>query len=324
MPISTILDRAGRRRFAFEFSRRIGGRRVRARKLLPAAWSRSQADAYDRQESARLYAIATGLERQRYTIDQAVARYLDERAVNLKDGHGIATELALISDYYIGRPIETLADVCAQYTHDHRSGERRLAPATIRNRLRYLTSACRWGWKHHKMAEHDPAAAVVMPAVSNERQVYIDRRQMLQLSRACNHWQARAAIRIAFYSGMRIGELRRAEVDGNEFVLHDTKNGEPRRIPIHPKIRCCIGYEWPAYETLRYHFRKACAAVGIHNLKVHDLRHSAASAMLNAGVPLYTVGAVLGHKSNASTRRYAHHSTASLRDAVGRIGKRAA
>ena len=43
----------------------------------------------------------------------------------------------------------------------------------------------------------------------------------------------------------------------------------------------------------------------------------------DAGVPLYTVGAVLGHKSAASTKRYSHHATASLRAAIGRIGKAA-
>jgi integrase len=58
---------------------------------------------------------------------------------------------------------------------------------------------------------------------------------MLQLARACKHRSSRAAIRIAFYSGMRLSEIKRAErVDGN-FILHDTKNGDPRIIPIHPQ-----------------------------------------------------------------------------------------
>jgi len=46
--------------------------------------------------------------------------------------------------------------------------------------------------------------------------------------------------------------------------------------------------------------------------------------MVNAGVDLYTVGAVLGHKSSASTRRYAHLNTENLEKAVGMIGKKAA
>jgi site-specific recombinase XerD len=42
--------------------------------------------------------------------------------------------------------------------------------------------------------------------------------------------------------------------------------------------------------------------------------------MINNNVELYTVGAVLGHKSAVSTARYAHLAQARLRDAVGKIG----
>jgi excisionase family DNA binding protein len=46
------------------------------RQLLPAGWTRAEADAFDRKESAALYAIATGLARPRHHIGQAVALYL--------------------------------------------------------------------------------------------------------------------------------------------------------------------------------------------------------------------------------------------------------
>jgi hypothetical protein len=45
-----------------------------------------------------------------------------------------------------------------------------------------------------------------------------------------------------------------------------------------------------------------------------------ASAMINEGVDLYTVGAVFAHKTAASTQRYAHLATESLRTAIDRIG----
>ena len=320
MPISRVKDGTGRARFRFEFSRRLGGRRVRARKLLPAAWTRTQAEAFDRRECARLYAQSTGLERRQYTIGQAVSSYLDERAVNLKTGRGIALELRLMQPWYEDRPLAELPEACQSYLAEHRAT---LAPATLRNRLRYLTAACRWAWKHHGMGEHDPAARVAMPAVSNERQVYIDRRQMLTLARACKSWEVRALIRIAFYSGMRLGEILRAEIDGNAWLLRDTKNGEPRIVPMHPRCRVYADYIWPSRFLVHHHFVQAREAAGMNGLHFHDLRHSSASAMLNAGVPLYTVGAVLGHKSSASTKRYSHHATQTLRDAIGRIGKAA-
>lgn len=317
--MSIYRDQAGRC-WVFDFDRRIEGRRVRTRRRLPRAWSRAEADAFDRRETARLYALATG-ERQRYTLDQAVARYLIERAVHLKHGKNVARELALLADRYTGRGMEELPAICAAYAKAHRDT---LAPATIRNRLRYLTAAARWGWKRHGMGDADPAARVIMPAVRNERQVYIDRGQMLELCRHTRHRPTRAMIRVAFYSGMRAGEIRAARVEAGQFVLDDTKNGEPRIVPIHPRLRCCLHYTWPSSERLAYWFVQARKAAGMPWLHFHDLRHSSAAAMLAGGVPLYTVGAVLGHKSVASMKRYGHLETAALADALGAIGKRRA
>ncbi|GAC1611339.1 MAG: hypothetical protein NVS3B3_22250 [Aquirhabdus sp.] len=52
------------------------------------------------------------------------------------------------------------------------------------------------------------------------------------------------------------------------------------------------------------------------------MRNSATSEMINAGVDLYTVGGVLGHKSAQSTKRYSHLATKTLAEAVAKIGKR--
>jgi site-specific recombinase XerD len=43
--------------------------------------------------------------------------------------------------------------------------------------------------------------------------------------------------------------------------------------------------------------------------------------MINNNVDLYTVAAVLGHKSTQTTKRYAHLSQARLVEAVGKIGR---
>jgi integrase len=318
MPINQIRDRQGRPRFEFEFSRRIGGRRLRTRKLLPATWSRARADAFDRQECARLYAQASGIESRTWLVDDAIARYLDERAVELKHGAGVAAELAAMAPYWLGRPLADLPEICARFTREHRAT---LAPATIMNRLRYLSAACRWGWKRHAMGESDPAARVVMPAVRNERQVYVGRRDMLRLARACAHRPTRAAIRIAYYSGMRLGEIERAERLPAAFLLRDTKNGDPRLVPMHPRVRCCAGIPLGSRFETGYHFRKARALVGLGHLHFHDLRHSASAAMLRAGVPENVVGRVLGHRSVASMRRYGHLAQEALQDAIGRIDR---
>jgi integrase len=308
-------------RWVFDFDRWIDGRRYRRRKTLPAGYTREQAEAFDRAEGSTLHAIAKGHVRPRYDIGAAVACYLRERAPQLKNRASLENEIEATRDWWNGRPIEQLPEVCAEYAADQHGA---LAPATIKNRISYLRAACRWAWKRHGMADTDPGARVVAPTVRNERQVHIDRRAMLELARACGQWETRAMIRVAFYSGMRFAEIVRAEVVGGRFVLRDTKNGEPRVIPVHPRIRPLLAYEWPEHETMSYWFRKAREAVGRPELHFHDLRHAAASAMLNAGVPLAVVGGVLGHKSSASTKRYSHLATATLAEAIGRIGRKKA
>ncbi len=305
--------------FIFEFDRRIAGQRVRARKCLPRSWNQAQADAFDRKESARLYALARGIEKPDHTIEDAVAAYLKGRVPQLKQGENVARELALIYWAYQGRPLTALPDVCKAYALKNNG----LSPATIRNRIRYLTAACRWAWKHEGMGDHDPAARVTVPEVKNERQFYITRAEMLKLARGCRNLDARKAVRIAFYSGMRLAEILRARRVRETFVLDDSKNGNPRIIPVHPRIRsiCLAGAK---KITIQQAFKESARAQGMGQYHFHDLRHSAASEMINAGADLYTVGAVLGHKDTRSTQRYAHLATGSLAVAIGKIGKRVA
>jgi integrase len=311
--------------FVFEFDKRIGGERVRAVKHLPKTWNQAQADAYDRQESARLYAIATRVERAAYSIEDCVDLYLKERVPQLKTSENVARELALLFPIYQGRPMEALPDVCKAYrlSATKTDGKTQLSPASIRNRIRYLTAACRWAWKHHNMGEADPAARVTVPEVRNERQHYASRAEMLAICKLCKNHNARMAIRIGFYSGMRLGEILRARVSGTAWVLADTKNGNPRIVPIHPSVAVCARrFKAAPRITIQNNWQKARDLAGLSHFHFHDLRHSSASEMINAGIHLNTVGAVLGHKDSRSTQRYAHLATETLAEAVGKIGQK--
>lgn len=327
----------------FEFNRVIpGAGRVRARKRLPKSWSQAQADAFDRAESARLYAIATGVERPTHTIEDAVAVYLTERAPAMKSGKRVAQDLALVWWAYKGQPLDKLPEVCTKI----RERSVGLSPATIRNRIRYLTSAARYAWKHHGMCEHDPAARVIVPKVDNERQVYAERDDVLRVMRALGRLRyqprqrirsdalplaqkvrdTRDLVRVLYYSGMRVSEALRARVTEAGFELDDTKNGRPRIVPIHARA-AAASRRWPPASPrseMEKLWRLARDAAGLPDLWMHSLRHSTATAMVNAGVDLTTVGAVLGHKSYQSTRRYSHFATNTLAGAVSKIGKKRA
>lgn len=308
------------KRWRWEFDRVVEGRRHRLSRLLPKGWSQTQADAFDRREAARLYALATGIEQRDPLISEAIKLYLADKT-GLKSYKQTAEHLAAIAWAYIGKPMSALPDV-AQEVIDTAD----TAPATVRNRLACLKAAARWAWKRHGLVKTDPGARMPMPVVRNERHVYASRAQMLAICRACTHWQTQVAIRVAFYSGLRLGELYSVEVAGGVLWLANTKNGDRRAVPMHPRIRHLVKHlplTAPKI-TIQRAWQRARAAAGLPHIHFHDLRHSAASEMINAGVDLYTVGRVLGHRDGRSTQRYSHLTAETLAAAVGQIGKRRA
>lgn len=311
----------------FEFDRVIAGVRRRASRLLPKGWSQAQADAYDRSESARLYAIGAGVEQERLLIETAVEHYLRDKG-HLKSFQSAVENLAAIHWAYQGKTFAELADI-ARLVNETRQGVREgkvLSDATVKQRLALLKAACRWGWKKHGMGEVDPTARMILPEVRNERHVYKDRAAMLALARAADRRDVRALIRVAFYTGMRKGELRRARFQDGALHLDDTKNGERRSVPVHPRILCCLRAGFVPFtapmSTLDRGWQRARDRAGMPEVHLHDLRHSTGSEMINAGVDLYTVGAVLGHKDPRSTKRYAHLQHRTLTDAVQKIGQK--
>lgn len=109
---------------------------------------------------------------------------------------------------------------------------------------------------------------------------------------------------------------------GDCWHLADTKNGQPRLMLIHPMVAVCARNLEPGPKiTVQSNFRKAASEAGMAGLHFHDLRHSAAPAMINAGVDLYSVGAVLGHKDSRSTKRYSHLNIEALAGAVGGLAR---
>ena len=67
---------------------------------------------------------------------------------------------------------------------------------------------------------------------------------------------------------------------------------------------------------VRKPFFEACDKAKIKGLRFHDLRHTAATWMVMAGVDLVTVSEVLGHSDIKMTLRYAHPTPENRRRAV--------
>jgi integrase len=72
--------------------------------------------------------------------------------------------------------------------------------------------------------------------------------------------------------------------------------------------------------NLQKPWRRVRKAAGLDDVRLHDLRHSFASAAAAAGIPLQVIGGLLGHSSQQTTARYTHLSQAPIDQAAMVVG----
>ena len=150
--------------------------------------------------------------------------------------------------------------------------------------------------------------------------------------------QTTAIIRLLLLTGCRKGEIVtlkwRFYREGNLF-LPDSKNGPrtvwlssaartildglpPRKsVWIFPSTRTNRSMTTVAVDRLWYRTR---AEAGLHDVRIHDLRHSYASMALAQGETVLTIGRLLGHRDPETTLKYTHLSDAMVREATDTIG----
>src|SRR5215472_2264905 len=75
----------------------------------------------------------------------------------------------------------------------------------------------------------------------------------------------------------------------------------------------------PRKRDWRHWFEDAVGAAELPNFRWHDLRHTFASRLVMAGVPLRAVQVLMGHKRIETTLRYAHLGETELHKAVERL-----
>ena len=154
--------------------------------------------------------------------------------------------------------------------------------------------------------------------------------------RAGTNPNAISVIRVLALTGARAGEilgLRWPEVDFERICLRlsDSKTGA-KVIPLGAAAmqviaaqarRDRVDYVFPGAHggplgSIGKIWRRIRAAAGLGNVRLHDLRHSFASNIVNAGGSLPVIGALLGHRSTQTTARYAHLADDPLRAVADR------
>ncbi|MBF9029543.1 tyrosine-type recombinase/integrase [Rhodobacterales bacterium HKCCE3408] len=169
------------------------------------------------------------------------------------------------------------------------------------------------------------------------RQRFMSSEEIQRLLVACgeiNHPFLQLFIRFLLLTGARKGEARTArwrDIDTGAAVwrVPRSKNDRSRRIMLSAAAMAVLeetrdrarSLELPVdppsfvftnprtmtcYGSFHIAYYKARDMAGLADVRIHDLRHTYASLLINNGVTLYEVQELLGHCSPAMTQRYAH------------------
>jgi integrase len=250
-----------------------------------------------------------------------------------------------------------LADITPALISEHRDkllneitryGEKR-NPATV---VRYMAAlshalsvaANEWGW-----LEDSPMRKVRKPKESRGRVRFLsdtERKALLIASKNSSNKMLYTIVVLALSTGMRQGEImnlrwRDLDLEKGTITLHETKNGERRKVPLTGHALECIRKidEVKHVEsallfgshinrkanrplTFRKPWLRALEEAQIEDFRFNDLRHSTASYLAMNGATLAEIAEVLGHKTLQMVKRYAHLSDAHTSKVVEKMNNR--
>lgn len=156
--------------------------------------------------------------------------------------------------------------------------------------------------------------------------------EVVRLLAAALAGRDRTLLDVAYSCGLRLKELlglQVSDIDSARMVLHirHGKGQKERLVPLSPRLLAVLRAYWREYRPARWLFasvqpglpltdgavqrlcRRTAARAGLRkHVTPHTLRHSFATHLLEAGVDLLSVQALLGHSHFNTTAKYLHVS----------------
>jgi len=125
------------------------------------------------------------------------------------------------------------------------------------------------------------------------------------------------------------------DLERRQWRVSITQAGKPRYVPLSDGVVQLLStlahdnltWVFPnpktgkPYVSIFYSWNTARKQAGLADVRIHDLRHSFASFLVNAGRSLHEVQRLLGHTQIKTTQRYAHLSHDTLLDATNSVNK---
>jgi integrase len=171
--------------------------------------------------------------------------------------------------------------------------------------------------------------------VNNKKERYLSQEEAKRLYDAVCESQnpmLRYVVPLLILTGARKREVLDAkwedfDLERRIWRIPTTKAGKPRHVPLADGALTLLsttprtdGCPWAFAnpDTGKPYFSVYCAwhtartKAGLADVRMHDLRHSFASLLINNGRTLYEVQHILGHTQAKTTARYAHLSRDTL------------
>lgn len=204
-----------------------------------------------------------------------------------------------------------------------------LASATANRHLallhRIFSLAIQWGY-----CEKNPASGISKFQENNQHQRFLNHDEIRRLFTAADeddNTYAAAYIKLLLLKGVRRSEglamkWEHLQLTGSKplwYVPH-TKTGKSRYVILNPMAVAILErlprvdpYVFAGTHNPTRAFKRIIQRAGIEkSFRMHDLRHTVASLIINNGGSLYDVQAALGHANSSMSERYAHLSSERL------------
>ncbi len=274
------------------------------------------------------------------TFREMIEKYLKEHSARNKTpkSHDRDQELAhhLIGSF--GDSILTEISPKSIFQYKVMRRDEGASPRTINYELSLMSHAFNLAIKEWEWLKDNPVSRVSREKVNNMRERWLTFEEEEKLLNASPKWLQELII-FSLETGLRQGEtlnLQWPQVDlfRKTITILEQKNKAKDVLPLNEralevlKARAKIRHlksNYVFYNTngnrikvsnLQRAFYCAVKRSGISDLRWHDLRHTFATRLVQAGVDLYTVQKLGRWKETKMVQRYAHHYPESLRKGI--------
>ena len=264
------------------------------------------------------------------TVAQAVSRWLELYVETARAKKSQLNAQQRARDYLVPNLGHYLVERLRQ---DHLRGYRlalektKLSVQSVRHVLSDARCFLRW-CEDTGLVQRSPFPRKLLPRVQEKPPDRLSAEEMASLEAMPAPYGFIA--RLGLGTGLRWGELARAQaadVQSGVLVVHQTKTGKVRRVPVSDsllrEIRGRVGklvpYTVLAVGSFNHMARKLSGVQGFH---AHQMRHSFACVWLEKGGSLAALQELLGHSTVVTTQRYARLSETAVLDEFRKLEQR--